>query len=139
MKKIMISLLAIGFGAFIVTAVSADHHAVKLSMKEGMGSYLTDAKGMTLYWFTKDTQGMSNCNEGCLDKWPIYYNETIAATGGLNSSDFSTITRADGKKQTAFRGWPLYYFVMDKAAGDTTGQGVREVWYVIDPANFPPK
>jgi len=53
--------------------------------------------------------------------------------------DFGTITREDGKKQTTFRGYPLYYWGGDKAQGDTAGQGVNNVWYVIDPANFPPK
>jgi alpha-glucoside transport system substrate-binding protein len=40
--------------------------------------------------------------------------------------------------QTTYKGWPLYYFVNDQAAGDTLGQGVNNVWFVIDPANFPP-
>src|SRR3989304_1730320 len=47
--------------------------------------------------------------------------------------------RGDGKKQATFRGYPLYYWGGDKAQGDTAGQGVNNVWYVIDPANFPPK
>ena len=27
--------------------------------------------------------------------------------------------------------WPLYYFAADAAAGDTTGQGVGEKWFVV--------
>ena len=57
----------------------------------------------------------------------------------MKAEDFGTITREDGKKQTTFRGYPLYYWVGDKAAGDTKGQGMGNVWHVIDPAKFPPK
>jgi predicted lipoprotein with Yx(FWY)xxD motif len=31
-------------------------------------------------------------------------------------------------------GWPLYYFAGDSAAGDTNGQGVNDVWWVLTPA-----
>jgi predicted lipoprotein with Yx(FWY)xxD motif len=139
MKKFNIILIAITLGALMTTVALADHHAIKIATKEGVGSYLTDAKGMALYWFKKDAAGASNCDAGCLEKWPIYYRETVAPPAGLNAQDFGTITRGDGQKQTTFRGWPLYYFVMDKAAGETKGQGVKEVWFVIDPAHFPPK
>jgi predicted lipoprotein with Yx(FWY)xxD motif len=40
------------------------------------------------------------------------------------------MTRADGTKQTTYKGWPLYYFVKDKAAGDVLGEGVGGVWFV---------
>jgi predicted lipoprotein with Yx(FWY)xxD motif len=72
-----------------------------------------------------------------LEKWPIYYRETVAASPGIDSKDFGVIRRDDGQKQTTFRGYPLYYFFGDKAAGDTAGQKVKDVWFVIDPSNFP--
>ena len=126
-------VLAMGGGAL------AMDHAVKKTTKEGVGSYLTDAKGMTLYWFKKDSPGKSACAGPCVEKWPIYFRDSVAAGEGTKPEDFGTITREDGKKQTTFRGDPLYYWVGDKAAGDTAGQGLNNVWYVIDPANFPPK
>lgn len=125
--------LAAGGGAF------AMDHAVKRVTKDGVGGYLTDAKGMALYWFKKDSPGKSACAGPCVDRWPIYHREKVAAGEGTNEGDFAAITREDGKKQTTFRGYPLYYWVGDKAPGDTSGQGVNNVWYVIDPANFPPK
>lgn len=114
-------------------------HAVQAMNKEGVGHYLTDAKGMTLYWFKKDSPGKSACAGPCVEKWPIYFRETVKAGGGLKDEEFGTITREDGKKQSTFRGYPLYYWVGDKAKGDTAGQGFKDVWHVIDPANFPPK
>lgn len=130
------------FAAVLLTipAVTlADHHAVKLAGKEGVGNYLTDAGGKTLYWFTKDSPGQSACAGPCVEKWPLYYRETVAPPEGVTAGDFATITRADGKPQTTFRGYPLYYWVNDAKAGDTGGQGINNVWFVIDPANFPPR
>jgi len=112
----------------------ADHHAVKTAKKDGIGSYLTDTKGMTLYTFKNDMPGMSHCEGGCVEKWPLYYREKVEAKGdGLKGADFATITRADGKKQTTYKGMPLYYFAGDKAAGDTAGNGVKEIWYPAKP------
>jgi len=127
------AFLALGGGAL------AMDHAVKKMTKDGVGSYLADAKGMTLYWFTKDSPGKSACTGPCVDRWPIYYREKVGAGEGTKEEDYGKITREDGKMQTTFRGYPLYYWMNDKAPGDTSGQGVNNVWYVIDPDNFPPK
>jgi predicted lipoprotein with Yx(FWY)xxD motif len=43
------------------------------------------------------------------------------------------ITRDDGTKQWAYKGKPLYYFSMDKAAGDKAGDGRGMVWHVATP------
>lgn len=139
MKKATLILIVATLTLFSAATAFADHHAVKSVYKEGVGHYFTDAKGMSLYWFVKDSAGKSVCAGGCLEKWPAYYRPTIAPPAGVDAADFGTITREDGKKQTTFRGYPLYYFFKDQQAGDTKGQGVKNVWYLIDPANFPVK
>lgn len=63
----------------------------------------------------------------------------VSLMGHRKRMAYVGITREDGKKQTTFRGYPLYYWAGDKAPGDTKGQGMKNVWYVIDPAKFPPK
>ena len=45
-----------------------------------------------------------------------------------------TTTRTDGTVQVTYNGWPLYYYVKDKAPGDVTGQDVGGVWYVVSAA-----
>jgi predicted lipoprotein with Yx(FWY)xxD motif len=114
-------------------AALAAHHEVKVAEKDKIGKYLTDAKGMTLYEFKKDSPGKSACAGECLAKWPLYYQEHAAATHGVKAKDLGTITREDGKKQTTYRGMPLYYFAGDKAPGDTHGQGVKDIWFVVAP------
>jgi predicted lipoprotein with Yx(FWY)xxD motif len=133
---VIVTVFALVFS--VAMAKDKSTRNVVLSSSSDMGSYLVDARGMTLYYFTKDTPGKSACSGACVKNWPLFYVEKVKPGKGLKSRDFGTITREDGKKQTTFRGYPLYYFVKDAKAGDTTGQGVKNVWYVIDPSNFPP-
>ena len=114
-------------------AAYADHHTVKVATKEKVASYLTDAKGMTLYVFKKDSPGKSACVADCVTKWPVYYREKVGVSGNLKADDFATITRDDGQKQTTYKGLPLYYFAADKAPSDTNGQGVKDAWFVATP------
>ena len=111
----------------------ADNHAIKLSEKDGVGKFLADAKGMTLYTFKKDSPGKSACAGDCVVKWPLYFREKVAVPEGVNAGDFDTITREDGNRQTTYKGWPLYYFVGDMAPGDVLGQGLGNVWFVANP------
>ena len=115
----------------------AESQAVNLVTTEATGTYLVDAKGMTLYFFTKDTPGQSACTGECLVKWPPLQAEAVTVGQGLEGKDFGRLAR-DGAKQVTYRGYPLYYFFKDEQAGDRKGQGVNNVWYVIDPATFPP-
>jgi predicted lipoprotein with Yx(FWY)xxD motif len=99
------------------------------------GPILTDANGKTLYYFTKDTpgSGTSVCTLGCPGAWPPFNAADIRVSPPLQASDFGTITRADGTKQTTWKGWPLYYYAADTAAGDTKGYGINGFWYMIAP------
>jgi len=122
--------------ALLACAVSlgalAHDHDVKVMKDEKAGSYLADSKGMTLYTFKKDTAGKSACAGECVAKWPLFYKEKVMADGKM-AADFGAITREDGKRQSTYKGMPLYYFAADKAAGDTMGQGMKGVWTVAVP------
>ena len=106
---------------------------VKIAEMEGVGKYLTDQKGITLYYFTKDSPNKSACSGFCLERWPIFYVESLSVPKGLDASDFGVITRDDGNKQTTYKGRPLYYFLADYNPGDIKGQGVYDSWYVVAP------
>ena len=47
------------------------------------------------------------------------------------TGEVDVITGTDGSTQVTLNGWPLYYYVGDAAAGDTTGQAVNDVWWVV--------
>ncbi|MBS4079926.1 COG4315 family predicted lipoprotein [Pseudomonas rustica] len=92
--------------------------------KDGM---YTDHKGMTLYTFAKDSAGKSMCNDKCATNWP----PLMATAGDKSMGDWTVIKRDDGKMQWAYQGMPLYTFVMDKKAGDMTGDGKMDgAWKV---------
>jgi len=99
--------------------------------KVSLGSVLVGPTGMTLYMFAPDTSTSSACTGNCAAAWPPLTGDLPTLGAGLAASDFSGITRADGTKQVAFHGHPLYYFGGDKAAGDTNGQGLSSKWYVL--------
>jgi predicted lipoprotein with Yx(FWY)xxD motif len=138
MKKLTMVIVAIGVLALGIGSALGMSNEIKIQKKEGIGKYLTDGEGKTLYWFQKDSKGKSACAGACVEKWPVYYRDKVAPPQGIKAGDFGTITREDGKKQTTFRGYPLYYWMNDKKPGDTTGQGVGNVWSVINPDSFPP-
>ncbi|RYF62292.1 MAG: hypothetical protein EOO39_30560, partial [Cytophagaceae bacterium] len=89
-----------------------------------LGNVLTDQSGKTLYFFAADANGKSACSGTCLGTWPVFYKETPTLSTSLTASDFTTITRDDGSKQTTFHGWPLYTFKNDAKAGDVLGDNV---------------
>jgi predicted lipoprotein with Yx(FWY)xxD motif len=99
-----------------------------------LGDVLADGKGMTLYVFTPDKAGDSTCYDDCEKAWPVLAGSSVTAGAGLAATDFGTTTRKDGSSQVTFKGWPLYFFAGDKAAGDVNGQGLGGKWYVVDAA-----
>jgi predicted lipoprotein with Yx(FWY)xxD motif len=92
---------------------------------------LTGSNGMTLYTFDKDAagSGKSVCNGPCATNWP----PLMAMDGDMASGDYSIVNRDDGKKQWAFKGKPLYFWIKDQKAGDRTGDGFNNLWRVAKP------
>jgi predicted lipoprotein with Yx(FWY)xxD motif len=107
---------------------------VQVRYDAALGHFLTDATGMTLYVFSNDEPGTSNCVDGCAVNWPpVLVGDASLITSPLAiPAGFDTIIRADGGVQLTYGGWPLYGWARDEAPGDTTGQGVRDVWWVAN-------
>jgi predicted lipoprotein with Yx(FWY)xxD motif len=122
------------FVAMTDGSMPANPPAITLaSATSDLGTYLTGKDGLTLYFFTKDTTpGVSVCEGDCAVAWPPV---TVApgnwpAAGDGVTGVLGVAPRADGQWQVTYDGRPLYYWQNDKAAGETTGQGVGDVWYV---------
>lgn len=102
-----------------------------------LGTYLVAANGMTLYKYTPDTANKSNCTGQCAVIWPPYTVTSLQAAslvGGAGiSGTIGVITRADGSLQVTYKGMPLYFYTKDKNPGDTVGQGVAGIWFVVAP------
>ncbi|MCM3140833.1 hypothetical protein [Brevibacillus sp. MER 51] len=115
------------------TEPTKSEQALQLLKNEKAGEYLADPQGRALYYFKKDEAGKSNCSGECLANWPAFTQENFAVPEGFDKKDFGTITREDnGKQQVTYKGFPLYYFAKDQQEGDINGQGVKEVWFVVN-------
>src|SRR5262249_19582900 len=99
------------------------------------GNLLVGSNGMTLYTFSKDTADTSNCYDQCATNWPpLTVKSEDDLVPGLNLlGKFATTKRKDNTLQVTYNGQPLYYFAKDKAVGDTTGDKVGNVWFVVVP------
>jgi predicted lipoprotein with Yx(FWY)xxD motif len=148
---------SIGLGLALVAALSAgttsckkdstpevDQDAVanvKLANSATLGTYMTDANGNTLYFFARDADGTNNCTSAtCMPLWPVYYEANIKVPKALKAEDFGTRTTTDGRQQTTYKGWPLYYYAPGttgvntrEAPGATGGNGIGGIWHVLNP------
>jgi predicted lipoprotein with Yx(FWY)xxD motif len=103
-----------------------------------LGEVLVDGDGMTLYMFEPDAQGAPTCYDECAEAWPPLLTDGDPAAGdGADSGLLGTAERDDGDTQVTYDGWPLYRWAADSAPGDTTGQGVNDVWWVLAPDGSP--
>lgn len=103
-----------------------------------LGEILVDADGMSLYLLENDTDGESTCYDDCEDNWPplVADGEPVAGEG-VDASKLGTAERTDGTMQVTYDGMPLYSFGGDQAPGDTNGQEIGDVWYVVAPDGSP--
>lgn len=97
---------------------------------------LTDQKGMTLYYYTPDKGGKVTCTGQCAAAWPPLAGPAGSSkpAGGQGvTGPLATASNPAGGSVVTYKGWPLYTWVQDKKPGDTTGQGVKGVWFVATP------
>ncbi|WP_157930442.1 COG4315 family predicted lipoprotein [Glycomyces xiaoerkulensis] len=104
-----------------------------------LGSVIVDDDERTLYLFTADEGGESTCYDQCAENWPPLLVEegdddapVVDVGEGLDASLVGSVERDDGSEQVTYNGHPLYYWINDAAPGDVDGQGVNDVWYVLD-------
>ena len=128
MKKFLVPVAAVATVLLTATAF-AQMPPVKTGNSKD-GKVLTNEQGMTLYTFKKDMGGKSMCNGPCAMNWP----PLMAAAGAKPEGKYTIITRADGSKQWAYEGKPLYTWKNDKKPGDITGNGfLKGAWHIAQP------
>ena len=84
---------------------------------------LTDAKGLTLYWFAPDTSTKSACYGSCAAYWPPVTGTPSAGPGV--TGQLGTINRTGGTKQATYDGHPLYTYIGDSAPGTASGNNLN--------------
>jgi predicted lipoprotein with Yx(FWY)xxD motif len=105
-----------------------------VTVKGTSETILTNAQGMTLYYFTSDTATKAACTGACAGIWPPL---SFTGTGSPTSSSplagtLSVVTDANGN-QVEYNGHPLYTYSKDTAAGQTNGEGFKGKWFVATP------
>jgi len=127
----------VGKSWFIVkpntTTVGNQGVSVHMTQNAALGPILVDSKGRTLYRFTKDSENTSVCYDQCANVWPpLLVGATDATLDGVGGTVGATV-RNDGNRQVTYGGMPLYYYTPDTNPGDTKGQGVGNIWFVVAP------
>jgi predicted lipoprotein with Yx(FWY)xxD motif len=107
------------------------------TMHTSKGIVLTNASGMTLYWFAKDTATASNCTASCATYWPPVIGKPVAAAGTSLPHGFGTIKRSNGQTQATYDGHPLYTYAADTSAGEVSGNDLNAsggLWWAVTPS-----
>jgi predicted lipoprotein with Yx(FWY)xxD motif len=100
------------------------------------GTVLANGQGRTIYWFAIDTPTKSNCTGSCSTYWPPVIGTPAAAAGTSLPMGFGTITRSDGQVQATYDGHPLYTYMGDTTAGQTSGNDKNlsgGLWWAMTP------
>jgi predicted lipoprotein with Yx(FWY)xxD motif len=109
------------------TSSSSSSAIVKTASNSTLGTILVNSQGMTLYHLSGEQNGKFICtSSACLGVW----HPLIAPSSGTPSGEvgsLGTVKRPNGTVQVTYKGTPLYTFAQDKRAGETNGQGIKDV------------
>lgn len=120
-------ILAAGLIMWAACAVAADGMPSSVALRNGV---FTDSKGMTLYTADSDrAPNTSGCYDNCVHNWPAFN----PSQSDRESGDWKIIMRADGTEQWAYKGKPVYRFLLDRNAGDVRGDGIGNNWHAVRP------
>ncbi len=93
---------------------------------------LTNADGLTLYWFAPDTPATSKCTGSCTAYWPPVTGSPKAGPG--ITGKLGTIKRPGGGLQVTYNGHPLYTYIGDDGPGQARGNNLNlngGLWYEV--------
>jgi predicted lipoprotein with Yx(FWY)xxD motif len=93
---------------------------------------LTNANGLTLYWFGPDTPTTSKCTGSCAAYWPPVTGSPRAGPGV--TGQLGTLRRSDHTMQATYDGHPLYTYVGDDRRGQASGNNLDlngGLWYEV--------
>ena len=98
-----------------------------------LGTVLTNAQGLTLYYFTPEKGGVVACTGGCATTWPPLKAGGAETKPSSVTGTLGTVALSDGSMEVTYNGWPLHTYAGDTAAGQTGGQGIAGKWYAATP------
>jgi predicted lipoprotein with Yx(FWY)xxD motif len=137
MRRASLIVLVVGL-AVAAPALAVGGTVVKVERTPALGNVIANAQGHTLYLFRADHGTTSACYGACAAYWPpVLTSAKPTAQAGIKSSLLGTTKRKDGKLQVTYKGHPLYTYIADKRAGQTSGEGSKNFgasWYALAPS-----
>src|SRR5215469_6874792 len=135
-SAVSVAALAL-LGVAVVSApgtpvAAADIGATLKTAPIGGASVLTNADGLTLYWFAPDTPTSSKCTGSCAVYWPPLSGRHTAGPGVTGK--LGAIKRPGGGLQATYDGHPLYTYIGDSHPGQANGNDLDlngGFWYDI--------
>jgi predicted lipoprotein with Yx(FWY)xxD motif len=135
-SAVSVAALAL-LGVAVVSAggspvAAADVGATLKTVKIDGVDVLTNADGLTLYWFVPDTATSSKCFGSCAIYWPPVSGSPSAGPGVTGK--LGTIKRPGGGLQATYDGHPLYTYIGDRGPGQANGNDLDlngGFWYDI--------
>jgi predicted lipoprotein with Yx(FWY)xxD motif len=135
-SAVSVAALAL-LGVAVVSAggspvAAADVGATLKTARIGSVDVLTNANGLTLYWFAPDTSTNSKCFGSCATYWPPVSGSPTAGPGVTGK--LGTIKRPGGGLQATYNGHPLYTYIGDRGPGQANGNDLDlngGYWYDI--------
>ena len=96
---------------------------------------LTNAQGMTLYYFTPDSATQSACSGACAQTWPpLVFSGSGGPTSSTTLAGKLSVQMDTNGSQVEYNGHLLYTYSGDTAPGQTNGQGLLGKWFVATPS-----
>ncbi len=125
-------LATIWLGSTTHRSIAQAPDTVSVGGNIALGNFLVGDNDFTLYIFTMDEPGLSNCSGPCAEFWPpLTVGAGVTPTAGDGVPGTLGVTeRDDGTRQVTYNDRPLYFFSDDSAPGDTNGQGFVDRWFV---------
>ncbi len=135
-------------------AVLAKHFIPKQAVirdDPARGAIIATADGMTLYrrdtsFHQPDGHGLPGSTPGspmvghamgtksCVDDCLVQWKPFVPAAGAQPSGYWDIVSRGDGTKQWAYKGFALYTYTGDKKPGDKTGNDIYDIVVTEDHA-----
>lgn len=103
-----------------------------------LGRIVVNVQGRSLYLFERDRNDKSSCYGECAKFWPplLTRGEPVAGAG-VKAKLLGVTRRKNGTRQVTYAGHPLYRYISDATAGQTTGEGSTLFgagWDVVAPS-----
>lgn len=116
------------------TASTAAVQTAQVTMNGKATTILTNAQGLTLYYFTPDSPTKLACTGGCAKAWPpLVFNGTGTPGSATALPGTLSVLNGENGNQVEYSGYLLYTYSGDTAPGQIKGQGLFGKWFVATP------